>query len=69
MQAEISTNIFNRSFVCLCCLLVAFHTIDVAAITSNTIKLIIQQCVFIVHGSKVCVISTCHIIYDNDNDN
>lgn len=32
------------------------------AIISNTIKLIIQQRVLIVLGSKICVITTCHII-------
>lgn len=38
---------------------VAFHKID-AAIISNTIKLIIQQCVFDVHGSKVFVLGTSY---------
>lgn len=34
-------------------------------IISNTIKLIIQQRVLIVLGSKICVIPTCHIINRN----
>lgn len=68
MRDEMSTNSFNCSFVFLLfffSLLVAFYTIDVAAVISSTIKLIIQQCVFIVHGSKVCVISGCPNIYEN----
>lgn len=52
--------------VCVC---VGFFpppdTIDVVAIISETIKLIIQQRVFIVHGSKVCVSSSCPNIYEN----
>lgn len=65
MQDKMSTHSFNCSSVCFPLLRVAFHTIDPAALISGTIKLIIQQCVFIVHGSKVCVITGCHKIYGN----
>lgn len=68
MQDEMSTNSFNCSFVSVGVFFpppLAFYTIDVVAIISSTIKLIIRQCVFIVHGSKVCVISSCPKIYEN----
>lgn len=73
-RMKTSTNNVNRCLVCsgvfflffLSSLLVVFtHTIDAAAIISNTIKLIAQQCAFAVHGSKACAISTCHVIYEN----
>lgn len=65
MQDEMNTNSFNCSFVCFFFLLVALRTIEVVAIIRSTIKLIIQQCVFIVYGLKVCVISSCPNIYAN----